>query len=465
MFGIIKSLGRSRFVSSNLTLPHPISDFRRKGRYVSGYVPVAGNETSLLLYNFFSINYGVRSDLSVLVTLIGDDLNPIASKLFTLKFREIKFLEISANFTSAEVSCANICLVEVIGKDLRLNHGGHEGHLRCFGIWDDFSAWGHTMPFVSSSKILISKFGAGRRFLKDKLKVLAERRFYPSGSYTALHLSPFDKSIVTGRGDLSESLETYSGFSVLLDEENMVKASWHDAIMARDYGLHDNFEGLFHYVSLPNLGVPLQLKIFPREAMSMGSEVRIEVFERYGSAVRKIEQKNFYWDEPEFNLNKFFPNISFGEFDGWLEIIPVSGLHKRFYLNIFYAIGNNRCGDCVHSHPFIKRTGRALKFSPFKFSASHITYLSLFGTDCSHTIRLRFLSMDDLGEIVEYVLLPEKEVLTVNLNQLLESQYQAKDITGIVQVECETANIDATTFICCDHSGNRSVSVDHLTGG
>ena len=58
--------------ATNRTSKIKLKKLIREGKYVSGYIPYKKDQLSLLIYNFYSTNYGVRSAGNILIGLVDE---------------------------------------------------------------------------------------------------------------------------------------------------------------------------------------------------------------------------------------------------------------------------------------------------------------------------------------------------------------------------------------------------------
>ena len=168
----------------------------KKTPSVAGYVPFLKNNTNIVLYNFFSKNYGIRKQLLTRLCLCkGKEL--IDTKWVLLQSNCVKRLLLK-DWQKLE---ADYISVEVFNPKLPKNHGGHDGHFRFWGLFGDGAATVHSMPTPNFT------------FPPQSLK--AHRRYVPTvsnfqnntvfASFTSLH----GKKIVEDKNTLMDAEKHY----------------------------------------------------------------------------------------------------------------------------------------------------------------------------------------------------------------------------------------------------------------
>ena len=106
------------------------SDLLKKTSSVAGYIPFLKNNTNIVLYNFFSKNYGLRKQLLTRLSICqGKKL--LDTKWVLLQSNCVKRLLLN-DWQSFD---ADYISVEAFHPRLPKNHGGHDGHLRFWGLY------------------------------------------------------------------------------------------------------------------------------------------------------------------------------------------------------------------------------------------------------------------------------------------------------------------------------------------
>lgn len=478
-------LGQSGYIKQRVAILNSINNIDtvkknqlkklvRSGKSVMGYIPYVAGQTELVIFNFFAVNYGVRSKSTAVISLTDENFKPIRTITLDLSFREHIVHKIDSEFT------AIFCTVLLVSERIIRNHGSHGGHLRFWGAWNDFSAFTHSMPIPPAWHLLFRS--PALSFLREKFlrkKRLGDRRFFPSESKSANHFSPMNGAMsVTDRGDLSSQLELELGFLLLRSEDSRICACFHNSPYTRDsINTHTKSD---HIVALPDIP-SIDAHLYFGECCKPGARFLISLF-RSDMEFDPLEEAEFEVAEFEsVKISSLFPTQTIiGKTPCWLRLRPISGLHREYYVNIIYSENNaSKLFDGVHSHSFAsKNSGRSLKFAPFKISdfTDHFqererffcSSLVIWGHKTQETrYRLRIFSDSDRNfEVIFHGSIKAETVKFVDLKNLLGSSRPKFEFL-IVQLESEEANLNASLFSWSHlrDSSLESVCVDHLTGG
>ena len=109
---------------------------------VAGYIPYVKNQTKIYFYHFFSVNYGVRKTFTGQLSIIDDSNSVIKSIVITFPSRFNGVIDLSKIFNNLE---GESCIFELYHKRIPVNHAGHQGHLRFWGIYGKDSSTVHSM--------------------------------------------------------------------------------------------------------------------------------------------------------------------------------------------------------------------------------------------------------------------------------------------------------------------------------
>ena len=440
----------------------------------AGYVPYFEGQTEVFYYNFFSINYGIRTNIDLILSLVDSDFNPIlVSHRKNIKLDLDKILKKKDNKTISFV------VIFILNPKIPFNHAGAGGHLRFFGIWNNFASFCHSWPLPGTYEIV-------RGWLNLPYRRLAERRFFPLSAERIQHSAPFQKlKELNQRGDLSPVMIEPIGFTVLKDKNKLIRTLFHNRGYERDNKFSEKYKEFNHVVSLPPLK-DLDIEIFFGECCTTGSEFNVNHYYSNKKSEKVLLNSSIYRVEnSKSSMLSSIINSSFNQENGsWVEFIPKSGLHSSYYLNLFYYLGEekNLC-DASHSHTFnnmrkIKRKTRTLKFAPFRLKSlkndlleKQESYLALWADksqDISIRVRLFCLQSSNF-EMIFPVHLKKSTVTHLNLNNYIKSYYKEhKDFFGsdyIVQIESEDTNVNANLYHFNIENSPPSFAVDHFTGG
>ena len=91
----------------------------KKGHYLSSYIPFIKDKTGIIIGNFLSVNYGIRSEITILIGLVDSNFNVKSGNKYRLNLREILVLnekELS-NF-SQDIENIDYCVVCAINSKI-----------------------------------------------------------------------------------------------------------------------------------------------------------------------------------------------------------------------------------------------------------------------------------------------------------------------------------------------------------
>ena len=487
---IRKSYRRSLLKKVNATEENNLADLERLvalGKSVAGYVPFIRDHTDIIVYNFFGVNYGFRSEAICVIAYTDENFQPLEVTIHRLLSRHILCLPGLPSNHIAPTFC--VCLV--LHERLQINHGLHDGHLRFWGVWDGFSALTHSMPVPISARHEIERrLTFSQHFPIPKVERKFDRRMYPYEADVVTHLSHEDGSVeINNRGDLSESLRLTYGFSVIQSADLKVKGCFHETPFNRNFSNDESY--VEHVVAVP--ATPdIDALLFFGECCELGSAFRVRfIRQQHGldPHVTVVHEVDLYInDHDPVRLSELFPNLAtISKDDFWVSFEQVLGNRKPHYINVFYSsISTDRVFDCVHSHSFtktksqVKQRPKALKFAPFRIgkddhflpkqSPTYNARLAVWGDlDYAIDIRLRIFS-GSCGnyEVVIPKSVPSRTVSFFRLQDFLSCEPNVPhDEVYIVQLESEKQNLQGT-LLCSSVLPNSTLlafAADHLTGG
>ena len=433
-------------------------DVRENIPSVAGYIPYLQNQTSIYFYHFFSINYGLRKTLLGQITILGEKdqiLKTLTVKLptrFNGKFDLTKYCR-----TIDGVSC----VFEVFHPRIFNNHGGHQGHLRFWGIYGEDISTVHSMPLFPF-------------IVKNDIPVFADRRIYPYideeqkiNYFYNYNLK--QKSVHSNlKGDHSTKIKLLSGYTLQMKKNQNPKKQdypsgiWHHSPLTRN-----------DYFSIAE-GAKTQVISFP-------DICKIDALLFFGEFVIDQQEIEFtlYCPEDKTILNQSNHKVNISDqlrisdiFDlqslrGKCVIVTANqntgdNLLRNGYVNVQYKVGDNIC-DGVHAHQLTNiRSSQGLKFMHYKINDNTSSYLSVWGLkDSTMEYRVRVFDSTKKFEKCFYLEIENHEFI----QQLNLVDLGIPEGEGIVQVECDTYNPAATSYIHKQIGGEEFLSVCHMTGG
>lgn len=476
------------------------------GKCPTSYIPYFHGQTQLLVYNFFSINYGVRSDIDLTIIAFGENYKILGFNRLKLPLRGIKLInpdtELQCCAEKAVSSNVKYIALMATNNNLRSYHANLE--FRYWGVYNKFAAYCHSwkLHLQAASIYNLTRHiplpDAVRKYLwrtlESKRKVHAERQCIPDQAKHSLHLSQGEKPCsFDGNGDLSGLKKVVPGFTVLSKTESFdcIHSVFHNGVFNREerHSPCDQ-DWITHSVAVPPIS-NIRIELFFGECCSNNSKFRLEIYEE--SRSNKIMSKTILIDNTNDSiiLNNIVQDYCFGERFCWIDLTPLAGLHSKNYVNAFYsAHGSSPFGDNVHSHSLISPKSfesehpRTLKFCPLLISSdcsnSHDgnedieaeSYLAVWGHESKNvTFRLRVFSESDSSfEHIRSIELKASEIACIDMSRELNSCLKRKPLiqsSGIfvAQIESENANLNASMFVSTTSEGSTRIGVDHLTGG
>jgi hypothetical protein len=476
---IRKSYRRNLLKKLNAAEGTKLADLERLvdlGKSVAGYIPFIRGQTDIIIYNFFGVNYGFRTEANCVIVYTDENFQPLEVAINRLRSRHILYLPGLPSNSIAPTFC--VCLV--LHERLQKNHGLHDGHLRFWGVWDGFSALTHSMPLPISTRHEIERrLNFSRHFPIPKEERKFDRRMYPHEADVVTHFSHEDGTVeIDNRGDLSESLRLTYGFSVIQSADLKVKGCFHETPLNRNFSDDESY--VEHVVAVP--ATPdIDVLFFFGECCELGSAFRVRFFrQQHGldphvTMVHKVDL--YISDHDPVRLSELLPNFAtISKDDFWVSFEQVLGKRKPHYINVFYSsISTDRIFDCVHSHSFTKTKSqveqrpRALKFAPFKIGkhdylppSRGVTYdarLAVWGDlDYPIDIRLRIFS-GSCGnfEVVIPKTVPSRTVSFFRLQDFVSYEPNVPHAeVYIVQLESEKQNLQGT-LLCSSSLPNSTI--------
>lgn len=430
---------------------------RDKVNSVTGYIPYLKLQTSIYFYHFFSFNYGLRKTLIGQLSLVDerDTIKKVSVIKFPSRFNGVINLEDVFGETDA-VSC----ILEVYHPRIFNNHGGHQGHLRFFGVYGKDISTVHSMPLFPF-------------IVKNDAPKLAERRFYPKGNTSdELYFYNFNlksRSLHKGlEGDLSLKHKEQVGYTIQLEkninkgQEDFPSSIWHHGPLRRNSFLNKNdIIRSQQLISLPKVN-NIDCQLFFGEYIIDKQEVELNLFSP--NIKDKLSRRTFIDVSSGLQISGLFDikNLS----GSYILVKPIKNngqnLIKGGYINIQYIVDKTRC-DGVHSHPFtFDNPSQGLKFMHYKIDESCESYLSVWGLKKSSVeFRMRIIDSRNRFEKCFNLKIDKNDpVLQLNLRD-----FGIESGDGIVQIECDKYNPHATSFIYKTIDCKSFLSVCHLTGG
>ena len=427
---------------------------------VSGWIPYIKNRTSVVLYNFFSVNYSIRKQVILRLSIVKN-LSIVFQKTYQFPTYGIKEFKIK-DFTSDD---ANSIVLEIFHPSIRKNHGSHDGHLRFWGKYYDkdenYISTVHSMPFAKN--INYARRQPYLRTYKHSFDGINQITVSPSEHKN------FD--------DYKDSKKFYYGYNVLLDKDKNPRSIWHYAPEKND--LIDvsqasiSYQGFWsqYHESLNTLIV------FDNEELGILGSQTVELYLIFEDQI--IEAK-------KIQVNKFYKNYINKIFDYNIDRdhTIIAKLHRNkvgffhVHFDTFSLPGDQIHADIINceiidkklTYPKLNKKGNSRKFFHIHKDKDNnlsknylIVNLHPTNENSNPDLKIRVLTDTSNEFILNYKLSKNQPVFSFDINKLFPQLFEKMENNAIVQVESIDDNFMGS-FIHFNKHG-QFISVDHLTGG
>lgn len=423
-----------------------------------GWLPYVNKKTGLFIYHFFSQNYGLKKNFLLRLSLIKN-INVIKQNCFWIPpntIHEFNLEEIWKNNDGATF------FVEVFHPQIPKNHGGSDGHFRCWGnYYDDDS----NLRCTTHSMNL-------RKKVKYTKKALWPRSMISANKHEATKHFARDHVIIKNN---DEQL-THLGFSMIVDRKENPIAVWHNGGVENKKYSPKNSKSIKTSQSFwcpPSDNLDPLIFIDSFETQLTNNESNFYLVENN----KIIESKKINFEKSfKMSVSQIFEKKIKGPYTLMVEFY-----YNNFaYCNINYN-NNKSSGDNVHAHEsfwreeegkflplLLKDKKTAKKFFYFKKLEPNVTNYILLNINkkeqyLSKQIKFRIL-LDNNKEYLKSIEVNfDKIILDINLNELFDFSSFGKFNYGIIQLESLYDNMQAS-FIS-HNKFNDIVCTDHFTGG
>ncbi len=420
---------------------------------LAGYVPYVKGNTMVGIHHFWSVNYGLRKQLLGHIVLIKGGAFA-ASCRFTLPAYQFAVIDLNDFFESEE---GDAVYVEVYHPRIPNGHGGHNGQLRYWGIYGDYSSTVHSLP--------VQKITFRQAVVRSCRGTFPDEHLVPRLAKSFCYWGGERRVLPSALTHLAEA--TPLGF-YLIGRESPASV-WHSAAYTAE---HARPGARFQAVAFPPVPSVDAVMSF-MEAIGSTGKVSFLLYSEsrlIGQASRSIGP------EEQLVASQVFPDA---DLSGRVLIVDLSEhghcIHSG-YVNLIYQIQDQIC-DCVHSHwlrasrltgvrkdsALVKSdAGQSLKFMHFPATDAYQAWLAVWTMDEPIPVKLRFLTSKG-KEYVSNIDIPPVGVFYLNVSVLfLQHACQPCDHV-VLQLESGVANLDANLYTYS--LAAKSLSVDHFTGG
>ena len=420
---------------------------------IAGYVPYIKLQTTIIMYHFWSINYGLRKQILGHIVLLKDRKVKKVFK-FNLQPGQIRKFDLKKLFKGD----GDIIFVEVFNPKFPKNHGGANGHFRFWGDYSSNKSTTHSMPFpyiFLDSKIRSCRATFANIDYKDIANKVRSINFYENKTIES-------KDHLLGKINFGYFLQSF---------KTSITSVWHSASYSGK--LSSNTEDQFQLVALPPVAnIDLQLSFIEAFTSKEKVEITFFIFDLRAKLVSKKSLRLSHLDR--VLCSEIFPDLELGGTQLLIDLSRAETPLHNGYLHILYFCGD-MLGDSVHSHrlsapgKLLKSKslinngyGQSLKFMHFPRKKSYKSFLSIWTTDKKIAAKLRFI--DNSGnEYVKNIIINPLGIVHYPLDKILDSLKALSEGHFVVQLQSNSANLNANLYTYCKKY--KSLSVDHLTGG
>lgn len=439
----------------------------KKMNSVAGYIPYINKKTEVVINNFFSRNYSIRKNLLGCLYFVNNS-KMVKQSWFLLPVDCVRNIDLSSFNLEAD-----FLVIELFHEKIPFNHGGHDGHLRFHGKYSNNASTVHSMPILN--------------FYLRKKKIRSTRRYFPKFNNlknTNYYINLFSNldtksSLQVVKNDLfqdySKKTFNYFGYSLIekqdkLNESKIISA-FHDANISEKVH-HPKYN--YQLIEIPDIKNIDATLYFTEAILEKKEKIKIHFF---SNNLTKKEIDLEISKKDEVNLKSLYCS-NLDDIDYVIVEFLNSSEDKIIkYINIFYYIDGQLC-DNAHAHELldtrclnnelsnIKEGFSGLKWMHFPNQLDFVSILTLYNFSKGLNFKLRI----NLENFEEHVIMYTKLYgasnlgkISINLRELFKKHNISLEQIGIVQLECKNYNPPGYLFT---HSNkNKTLSVDHLTGG
>ena len=439
---------------------HEIECFRlKKTNCVCGWVPfIRGGK--IVVYNFFGNNYAIRKNVLLRISICSKD-KVISQRMFSLPPSQVYIGDLE------DYDSAHILVAEIYHPRINTNHGGHNGHLRFWGMYSDenggYSATSHSLPLPFNS-------GISRKQLLSRCISMSEE-INNSHQYSLVGKSQLLPTCIgASPTNITHRVKWHVGFVVATNSSGGVEGVWHNSVQdsrqlhpsnkLKNTDIRIN-EQSFYVPPIDNISV--SIFIDPYETQVVNQEVSVSLFKN-GICAHEFNKSL------ENTNHLVLPSKFFHDNDnGTICVVKFKEDKTIFaYAHISFNI-NGIQGDVSHAHVHLpkatEKSKSALKFMHFPCAMdnslhSWIVIYKMGDRDAhKNEFNLRIFNQVGKESIFYFNFSKQDSIKAINLNELVVSG----DDHYIVQLQSYCANYSASVFTY--NNKTHQTATDHTSGG
>jgi len=426
---------------------------------VAGWLPITNNKLNIVLYNFFSINYSLRKQLILRITLLKNK-KEFNQRFFSIPVNFVKELSIDRIFNKS-LKNYNSIILELFHPLFEKNHAGNDGHLRFIGKYsedDKVNCMVHSMPISKYYSVLEKSSDWARTYTISDFANYSFYNNYYSGKIQIKNNDTISK-------------KTNYGFLTVEDTNyNKIVSIFHQSPKNQTLDVRKISSGFYCPNDKINSYDPF---IFIDEKETNCSENNFEfLIYKNNSVTEKRIIKNH---------GNYLERISkiFGKFidDDYFFIAKMNTTSSNAYFHVHFA-DKYKIYDQVHTEnvnwdlqgnnllPILSNDRKSCrKFCSFDLSNNKknlaVIYLNKVKNLIQYNLKLRILVEDK--EYLKSITFKIKEPIKIlHLNNILRDFGILNNSKGVIQIESLDQNFAAINYQINDNS---TISADHFTGG
>ena len=430
----------------------------KKLNSIFGWVPYLKDKSKILIYHFFSVNYALRKNFLIRLTLINHR-NIVAQNCFWLNPAGIKEIDLNEIWKGLE---GQAVFAEAFHPKLPLNHATMDGVMRYWGNYydsnDNLQCTCHSLPLEKKAKFEIKDLWSRSLLSKHK----DEKNYH--------------YSIGCRLNRENENTLTRMGFNIIVNNNNEPKSVWHNgSACSKTFINPEPIEELQGFWCPPMNDIDPVIFIDEKETKLDKQNLTFAII----NGTKIIEKKDITAS------GSYKAKIS--EIFGRKIEAPyflVCKFHYKHEAKIVVTYDStSSSGDCGHAWSCewkinndelvpleIDNKSTARKFFHFQNNVSDksiqyylLLYINKKKNYSSKEIKIRFL-LDNKKEFLTSIEINFKQpMISLNLNDLLDLDKVGEFNKGIIQIESLYDNVRGHFYIC--DNKNSVVATDHLTGG
>lgn len=457
------------FLAHGFSIKPDTNNVDEKIPSILGWVPYIIDKTTVVIYHFFSVNYALRKQAFVKISLVKN-LSAIRVIKFWLPSGHVHEFDLREHFQGLE---ADSVFIELFHPKLPKNHGGHSGHLRAWGKYyshdGHYLSTVHTAPLARNNGFSASKLNARTYFPSGNA---GETNYIVSRSHTRFISEATEQAIWNIKPQ-------HFGFNVIKDNNGNVLSLWHHApingvALARPRG-EQSLKTTQAFWVPDYMGIDPIITVDSLETLlSENQEIKIYLIANNQAVDSRTIPVNGSFSSKVSNI---FGHKVAGEY----VVLCEFWCNTFGYLHVHYNT-ENKSGDQVHAHLTnwkvddsnqliaIPSNGRGLarKFLhiPTEVQQNH-SYLIVHNNKISGVdnpkVKVRLIT--DLGheELVNLNLGNTSPINVYRVSDLFPNIAGVSNLSAIIQLESSNDNYDGS--ILNYNLASKAVAIDHLTGG